>query len=1312
MAFGTKMNISKVLFVLLFLSTGIVFGQGVFDGGPGGTGTDWSVAVNWDNDAVPSGIAVLIPDGFATVVDASFNNNISSLTIGGGTDGSVTLNNDLSVSGNITINPGAELDLGSGNTFFWDIASTFQINGTFTMGTGTLTLGDRDSYVIESDLATIDIYNIEYIPGTIVTTNNLTFQQIASGTPNFRINGTFKRGGRTNSVLTDGNASISYVSGSTLEYDAVSSSLNVTAEWPTGNGGTDGVYNLNLLDKTINLNAAGDYQVITKLTRSAGSLTITSGTLIYASGATLEYNHGSQQTVGPEWTASTAPDNVSIVNTSGAAPAVDLGSTDLAGITGLNLQVGSLDYSAGGHSLTVSGNIQGSTSYGTVNGNEVVVDAAGASITSNDGNTVTFYDVTISADNVDLGEFALATGGTLTINGASSDLITVREPFTLTGSSSIVVTSGILDLNGINIVEGATSQLSVSTNGTLRTGGSNITGYNSYPVTTGTFVFDGGTNETIPNLGAIGTLEVDGGTNATTSGTLSVSAALNLTNGTITSTAANLLSLDAGVSIAQGGPTDFVIGPLAANFNSGNLSFDYPIGYSGTYLPATFTYDAITSGTGTILLEAKSGNPGGNLPSGISAIASHHYYTLQQTSTPTGSSAFDVTLTWTGSGFATNRNQVLVQTGTGPVTYNYVAASSQDGSTVTRSNINTFPTDDFILAIGSSSSTITWTGGGDGTSWNSDANWDVEEPQDGDVVVFPNGVTNYNVTYDDATAAGTSFASISINSTIGVINLTLSNSTISLTGGSPNLVVEVGNKLIFDNSSISSYNEANTTYNGQVEYQAGSTVYVDTYDDLIINGATGTTGGTVTVNADLTKEDASTFSGTVTVGGSTAANAGTLTGTLNLNGDVVFGGGSITGAVTFGGSSDQNVSGSGADFTNVVVNNSGGDVLLGSATTISGSLTLTSGDINTSGGSLTLESGATVSSGSNSSHINGAVSKVLASTSLFTLPVGNGSKWRRVGITPESATSETYTVRFFNNSPPAGAIGAGLNHISTVEYWTVSNPGGTGASITLHWEDASDGVDQTRNDIVVAQLVGSTWTNRGGSTSGGLDAPGKVTSNEISGTFSTTNFTLASTTADNSLPVEMAAFEATPDFDKVTINWKTASEVENLGFNIYRKSAIDENWIQVNDAIISGRGNYSGETNYEFVDNAVVAGQTYEYKLESVSINGVINVEKTVELQIPVPTEYVLFKNYPNPFNPTTNLKFQLPEYSKVTISVYDISGRLVKTLLDNAAYNAGQHVVSWDATNQDGLKVSSGMYFYRFNAGSFNQLGRMILLK
>jgi hypothetical protein len=89
-----------------------------------------------------------------------------------------------------------------------------------------------------------------------------------------------------------------------------------------------------------------------------------------------------------------------------------------------------------------------------------------------------------------------------------------------------------------------------------------------------------------------------------------------------------------------------------------------------------------------------------------------------------------------------------------------------------------------------------------------------------------------------------------------------------------------------------------------------------------------------------------------------------------------------------------------------------------------------------------------------------------------------------------------------------------------------------------------------------------------------------------------------------------------------------------------------------------------------------------------------------------LPHDFSLFQNYPNPFNPGTTITYELPRTSHVTLSVYDVLGREVATLL-NEEKSAGAYTVQWDASG-----VSSGVYFYRLKAGDFNQTKRMMIVR
>ena len=94
-----------------------------------------------------------------------------------------------------------------------------------------------------------------------------------------------------------------------------------------------------------------------------------------------------------------------------------------------------------------------------------------------------------------------------------------------------------------------------------------------------------------------------------------------------------------------------------------------------------------------------------------------------------------------------------------------------------------------------------------------------------------------------------------------------------------------------------------------------------------------------------------------------------------------------------------------------------------------------------------------------------------------------------------------------------------------------------------------------------------------------------------------------------------------------------------------------------------------------------------------------------------LPTSYVIHQNYPNPFNPVTTLRYDLPEDALVNITIYDMMGRVVKTMV-NSQENAGFKSVRWNATNDNGAPVSAGLYLYTIQAGEFRQTKKMVLLK
>ena len=128
------------------------------------------------------------------------------------------------------------------------------------------------------------------------------------------------------------------------------------------------------------------------------------------------------------------------------------------------------------------------------------------------------------------------------------------------------------------------------------------------------------------------------------------------------------------------------------------------------------------------------------------------------------------------------------------------------------------------------------------------------------------------------------------------------------------------------------------------------------------------------------------------------------------------------------------------------------------------------------------------------------------------------------------------------------------------------------------------------------------------------------------------------------------------------------------------------------------------------IENTFVEVTASEVRDGNFAVNG-IALPAPVQIQTR-PEAFALANNYPNPFNPATTIKYALPEASNVTLEIYNVVGQVVRTLVADHQ-NAGRYVVQWDATNESGNSLSSGIYFYRLQAGGeFLEVKKMLLLK
>ena len=192
------------------------------------------------------------------------------------------------------------------------------------------------------------------------------------------------------------------------------------------------------------------------------------------------------------------------------------------------------------------------------------------------------------------------------------------------------------------------------------------------------------------------------------------------------------------------------------------------------------------------------------------------------------------------------------------------------------------------------------------------------------------------------------------------------------------------------------------------------------------------------------------------------------------------------------------------------------------------------------------------------------------------------------------------------------------------------------------------------------------------------------------------------------VPVELVSFTANMAKGTAVLSWKTATENNNSGFEVER-SLDGKNFAKV--GFVRGHGTTTKMNTYTFSDKLQNSGEFY-YRLKQIDFNGTYKYSDVVKATSMVPKTFSLSQNYPNPFNPTTVINYDLPVASKVVLKVYDILGNEVATLV-NKEEAAGSYQIVFNSINSANNKqLSSGVYFYRIEAGNFTSIKKMMLIK
>jgi hypothetical protein len=285
---------------------------------------------------------------------------------------------------------------------------------------------------------------------------------------------------------------------------------------------------------------------------------------------------------------------------------------------------------------------------------------------------------------------------------------------------------------------------------------------------------------------------------------------------------------------------------------------------------------------------------------------------------------------------------------------------------------------------------------------------------------------------------------------------------------------------------------------------------------------------------------------------------------------------------------------------------------------------------------------------------------------------------------------------------------------------TASNTG-SGTSITT---GTTGTTAQAKELIIVGVNHGTatsfdTWTNSFGeindfTLTGGTCASAERIVSSI-GTYSSGATAAASSDwlaqivafkGTSSLPIQMASFAANVVRDnQVEVAWKTVSETNNYGFEIYRKRGDAGEWAKV--SFVQGHGTTLTPQSYSYVDAGLSFGK-YTYRIKQVDLDGKSETFPEMSVTVGVgPDKFVLAQNYPNPFNPSTLIEFVAPQSGFATLKVYNVLGQEVATVFEGNAEAGKINTARFNA-----LSLPSGVYFYTLRSAGKVQTKRMLLTK
>ncbi|MCH7677002.1 T9SS type A sorting domain-containing protein, partial [candidate division KSB1 bacterium] len=264
-------------------------------------------------------------------------------------------------------------------------------------------------------------------------------------------------------------------------------------------------------------------------------------------------------------------------------------------------------------------------------------------------------------------------------------------------------------------------------------------------------------------------------------------------------------------------------------------------------------------------------------------------------------------------------------------------------------------------------------------------------------------------------------------------------------------------------------------------------------------------------------------------------------------------------------------------------------------------------------------------------------------------------------------------------------------------------------TLTDGWTTAS-GQENTPGEITITGSNGTPLTSSGVLINVVFQESGGPGAGLLQLTDFLDDIAAASTTdgiLNNAVPVELASFSAQVAESSVKLIWTTTSETNNFGFDI-EKSVDRYSFSKI--AFVAGKGTISIPQSYVFIDKKVGLG-TFYYRLKQIDTDGSFQYSEILKVETNAPKSFALYQNHPNPFNPETIIRYQFPQESEVGLTIYNLKGQEIRTLVDEKK-QAGFYNIAWNGKDNAGRQVASGVYIYRIQIGDFTGVKKLTLLR